>query len=623
MSRRRRTRGRSRAESTGSRSAEPAESEAAEPADSEAAESQSSLAGGAATGRPDAGEIASGRAQKVARAQYDEGVDLLQAALDQVRHHEPRPLETLPADDLRRVPPRRRGGNGHGAGNGNGARRSAGTAPPEDAENHEGAGDAEEPAHERKDVAAQRRRARARRRARNRARHGPESRIETGDDAEELDREPEDTAPPPSDPAPAEVEDRIETVEGAEDPVDAEELDREPEDREGAPAPEHADEDARVPTPVGAEPRTGARPELKGALEPVLVETAERHPAPVIRTGPGRSRRRERRVVAALAAGVLAATGVLAAVTIVDRGGSDDPDARRAAGSGDSPGARFGFAPIDVAPGATVERDWSLRGADGTRFKGTLTFSNSTGSPLDVSHTEVIPKSLATSVDEIEFEPTPTVIDADPVVQFDVTVPADDTVTAVYRIDAEPLGADRSRLQIWANDLEDEVERREIDTTTTTTTSTTTTTTAPGSTPPAAGPGGGGQESGSGATPPAAVPAPPAPPPPPPPTSGMIVIHKVSRGGTGTFGFSGPGGGVQIATSGSPDGSGQWATGVYPGTYSWTEVSSSPGWKFTGLDCSDRDAGPFEQRSTVSGPTATFNVQPGETVICTWTNRRS
>jgi hypothetical protein len=42
-----------------------------------------------------------------------------------------------------------------------------------------------------------------------------------------------------------------------------------------------------------------------------------------------------------------------------------------------------------------------------------------------------------------------------------------------------------------------------------------------------------------------------------------------------------------------------------------------------GLDCTDRDAGPFENRSTVSGSTATFNVQAGETVVCTWTHLKS
>jgi hypothetical protein len=101
------------------------------------------------------------------------------------------------------------------------------------------------------------------------------------------------------------------------------------------------------------------------------------------------------------------------------------------------------------------------------------------------------------------------------------------------------------------------------------------------------------------------------------------VIRVVSYDGTGTFGFSGPGGGQSVSTAGSPNGSGQsGAMSVTPGTYAWTQVSLAPGYHLQVIDCTDRDAGPFEQRSTVSGATATFNVQPGESVTCTWINRR-
>jgi len=264
----------------------------------------------------------------------------------------------------------------------------------------------------------------------------------------------------------------------------------------------------------------------------------------------------------------------------------------------------------------------------------------------------VIPKSLAASVDDIEFEPAPVVIQADPVVRFDLDVPADGTTTATYRIDVAPDGADESRLEDWADDLDTE-ETRYADSTTTTTTSTTTTTTTTApttTTKPASGSGnrgsggggsggggsggGGSGGGGSGGTNPASDPGPapappppgpppaPPPPPPPPPTDGLIVVRAVSIDGTGTFGFSGPGASTQITTAGGPNGSGQWAAGVTAGTYSWTEVGIPPGWRLTNIDCSDRDAGPFEHRSTVFFATATFNVQPGETIVCTWTNRR-
>ena len=61
---------------------------------------------------------------------------------------------------------------------------------------------------------------------------------------------------------------------------------------------------------------------------------------------------------------------------------------------------------------------------------------------------------------------------------------------------------------------------------------------------------------------------------------------------------------------------------VAAGKYTWKQVSASGGFGVLNIDCTDRDAGPFDQRSTVSGTSATFNVQPGETVSCTWINRR-
>ena len=81
---------------------------------------------------------------------------------------------------------------------------------------------------------------------------------------------------------------------------------------------------------------------------------------------------------------------------------------------------------------------------------------------------------------------------------------------------------------------------------------------------------------------------------------------------------------MSLTTSGSPDGTAQSSPmTVVAGKYDWTEVSLSAGWGLFNIDCTDRDAGPFEDRSTVSGATATYNVQAGETVVCTWANRKA
>jgi hypothetical protein len=110
---------------------------------------------------------------------------------------------------------------------------------------------------------------------------------------------------------------------------------------------------------------------------------------------------------------------------------------------------------------------------------------------------------------------------------------------------------------------------------------------------------------------------------PPTPKTGAIIIRVTSRNGTGTFRYSGPGGGsVSVTTSGSPNGAGQSAAmQVSPGTYTWRQVAAPPGYGVLNMDCTDRDAGPFEQRSTHTNTSATFNVQAGETVTCTWNNR--
>ena len=57
---------------------------------------------------------------------------------------------------------------------------------------------------------------------------------------------------------------------------------------------------------------------------------------------------------------------------------------------------------------------------------------------------------------------------------------------------------------------------------------------------------------------------------------------------------------------------------VVPGTY---EVMETPtqGWDLTGITCDDSTS---DTPSTSNGATATFNVDPGETVTCTFTNTK-
>jgi hypothetical protein len=338
----------------------------------------------------------------------------------------------------------------------------------------------------------------------------------------------------------------------------------------------------------------------------------------------GRARRRRLLLVAAALAVIVAIVATLLA-TVFSGGGSQE----RAQSPASPPAAvRLEFDSATTPDGLEMQRVWRLRGTRGTNFVGRLSFSNPTASTITASHTEVIPKSLASSVTDIDFQPRPTVVQPDPIVRYFLTVPPHETVYARYEIQVAADGADRSRLDAWAQEMQTDLSALAEATTTTvprSTTTTTTTTTRPPTTPT--------RRPAPSAEPPVATTSPEPPPPPPtsPPTTsppalpalGTIVIRTISYGGTGTFGFSGPdGGNLSLTTSGSPDGSAEsTAMTVAAGTYAWTQVSVSEGWRLFGIDCTDRDAGPFDQRSTVSGATATFNVQAGETVVCTWGNR--
>ena len=99
-----------------------------------------------------------------------------------------------------------------------------------------------------------------------------------------------------------------------------------------------------------------------------------------------------------------------------------------------------------------------------------------------------------------------------------------------------------------------------------------------------------------------------------------IVIKKTAVGGDGTFGYTATGGissSFSIATSG---GSGTQAfTNITHGAYTVTESSLPAGWDFSNLVCSD----PTSNSSVNLGTkTATINLDPGETVTCTYTNTK-
>ena len=342
----------------------------------------------------------------------------------------------------------------------------------------------------------------------------------------------------------------------------------------------------RVPKRRRAEagaPQTVAAPTAEYVLddgEPMAVgievESTD-EPAPT----PGRGRRV---LVACLAAAV--AIGVI--TVVVASSGSDDEVAAPTA----KVQPRLEFPPVTTPEGATVTRAWELTGAKGAQLDGTLTVANPTSKSVTTSFTEVIPKSLASSVDQITFDPQPVVVKADPMVQYTATVAPGATFVATYTIEVEPLGRTRQRLLAWADDLAKETG------TTTTTTVLPTTTTTPASTTPSTAPA---------VTTPTTT-GPPATTTTAPPADGSIwiaVYNTDPNAPDTTFMFSD--GTSVVAPHGSVQGSSPYIT-VPPGVHSITLTNGTA----TSIACSNG-------RSGGSGNTATYDVAPGELHVgCTW-----
>jgi large repetitive protein len=102
-------------------------------------------------------------------------------------------------------------------------------------------------------------------------------------------------------------------------------------------------------------------------------------------------------------------------------------------------------------------------------------------------------------------------------------------------------------------------------------------------------------------------------------TLGTVVINKSAVGGDDTFDYTATGTGIPSSfsiTTTSGSGS-QTFSNLAFGSYTVTEQGPPSGWAFTSLACTDPDGG-----TTVSGQTANIDLDPGETVTCTFTNSK-
>src|SRR5262249_10551620 len=82
------------------------------------------------------------------------------------------------------------------------------------------------------------------------------------------------------------------------------------------------------------------------------------------------------------------------------------------------------------------------------------TVSSASGKALQVLFKEPIPEAIAANVRTVRFTPNPSkIVKADPVVEWEIRVPAHGTVTVGYQATVAPAGATRARLTRWVTDL--------------------------------------------------------------------------------------------------------------------------------------------------------------------------
>jgi hypothetical protein len=159
---------------------------------------------------------------------------------------------------------------------------------------------------------------------------------------------------------------------------------------------------------------------------------------------------RRRRVLLA-SIGAAAVLCVVALVAVVSLGG-DDPDSNEmeVAGATQDPAAVLPFDEETTDWGAKVERRWELD--DGT-FESELVLSNDTKAPIAGRHVEIVPKSLAKTVDELAFDPEPDeVIDEDPVVAWDLRLGPGESTEITYRVEDLDGAAGLAELKAWKKD---------------------------------------------------------------------------------------------------------------------------------------------------------------------------
>ena len=114
----------------------------------------------------------------------------------------------------------------------------------------------------------------------------------------------------------------------------------------------------------------------------------------------------------------------------------------------------YRFAADQYHDGLVVVRRWTLGGRDGSLFTENITASSASGKAVQVLFKEPIPEAIAASLQTVHFTPAPSkIVKADPVVEWEMRVPAHSTITVGYQATVAPDGATNARLTRWVTDF--------------------------------------------------------------------------------------------------------------------------------------------------------------------------
>jgi hypothetical protein len=117
--------------------------------------------------------------------------------------------------------------------------------------------------------------------------------------------------------------------------------------------------------------------------------------------------------------------------------------------------ASYSFGPQQYQDGLLIIRRWTLSGKDGSSLTETITASSATGKPDRVKFTEPIPAAIASTLRSVHFRPAPSrIIQDDPVVQWDLSLPAHGTIDVGYQAAVGSAGATQVRLAQWAKEFD-------------------------------------------------------------------------------------------------------------------------------------------------------------------------